>query len=182
MTGKLAYIGLGANLGDRLGSLRRAVEMLASLDCASAARTSRVYESPPWGYASANAFLNAVVELRWNGTPEELHEQCTVIETALGRVPRNSNAAGEGGQRYRDRVIDLDLLWFEGTACSTTNLTLPHPRAHMRAFVLKPWLELAPDLVLNGCMLSAWLAQLDPVEVEAAKVQPELSLALPELG
>ena len=177
MRGKLAYIGLGVNMGDRLGSLQRAVGILIASEGASKVRVSRVYESPPWGYSSSHPFLNAVVELRWDGTPEELHRKCVRIELALGRERR-----GEGGssdstdQAYSDRVIDLDLLWFECITCSTPQLTLPHPRAHLRAFVLLPWLELAPELELNGQALSAWLGELALSEVAATQAQPHMRL------
>jgi 2-amino-4-hydroxy-6-hydroxymethyldihydropteridine diphosphokinase len=186
MDGKLAYIGLGANLGERLGNLRRAAAQLAGIACPGSLRSSRVYESPPWGYTSDHSFLNAVVELRWAGTPDNLREECARIESALGRPPRMESTAAQGGglvedssestRPYHDRVIDLDLLWFEGADCNTTLLTLPHPRAHLRAFVLLPWLELAPDLELDGRTLSAWLAELDAHEIAATEDRPELKL------
>jgi 2-amino-4-hydroxy-6-hydroxymethyldihydropteridine diphosphokinase len=173
---KLAYIGLGANLGERAASLRRALEMLVRTAAASGVRVSRAYESPPWGYASAHPFLNAVAELCWDGPPLTLLTQCYRIEAALGRHPHADTPPPDGVQRYSDRVIDLDLLWFEGVACATPQLTLPHPRACQRAFVLLPWLELAPKLELDGCPLSAWLAELDPAEVAATKPVDEIEL------
>jgi 2-amino-4-hydroxy-6-hydroxymethyldihydropteridine diphosphokinase len=167
-------------LGDRQASLQRALAMLARTAAASHLRVSRVYESPSWGYASAHPFLNAVVELRWAEPPLALLTQCYRIEAALGRHPHAEVPPADGERRYHDRMIDLDLLWFEGTACATPQLTLPHPRACQRAFVLLPWLELAPELELNGRTLGAWLAELDPAEVAATKACHELALTLPE--
>ena len=171
MEGKLAYIGLGANLGDRLGTLQRAVDLLAEAENASALRVSRVYESPPWGYASAHPFLNAVAELHWESTPDELREECALIEIALGRMQRRDIAQSyDTAPCYSDRVIDLDLLWFEDVTCNSVELVLPHPRAHQRAFVLLPWLELAPQLELSGRALHEWLAEVDHVEVAATQL------------
>ncbi len=181
-SGKLAYIGLGANLGDRLGSFQRAVELLAASDKASAFRASRVYESPPWGFTSSHPFLNAVVELRWAGTPEELREECARIEAALGRLPRPVLGVSIEAGPYADRVIDLDVLWIEAVSCNTEQLTLPHPFAHLRAFVLLLLVELAPRLELKGCVVQDWLAMIDRAEVEATRPLAEQVLAVPGPG
>ena len=159
--------------------MQRALEMLARTDAASSVRVSRIYESPPWGFASEHAFLNAVVELRWAGPPLALLEQCYRIEAALGRHPHPEQPAVGGEQRYSDRAIDLDLLWFEGITCSSPQLTLPHPRACQRAFVLLPWMGLAPELELDGRVIGDWLAEIDRDEIEAVRPCPEFELLVP---
>jgi 2-amino-4-hydroxy-6-hydroxymethyldihydropteridine diphosphokinase len=167
------YIGLGSNLGDRLAQLMRAVSALGGLPAVAGLQCSRVFESPPFGYASVNAYLNAVVRLDYSGTPWTLVDQLLAIEAASGRdmsaklralAASNVPAGASGSQLrdYSDRQLDLDVLWWEGLALDTPILTLPHPRAHERAFVLVPWAELAPQLELQGRSIRAWLETLTP--------------------
>lgn len=120
------------------------------------AAVSSVYETPSWGYQSGNKYLNAVAQVTWDGSAQMLLSTCRCIEAALGRK-RSEETQANG---YTDRVIDLDILWLDGVEMSDDDLTLPHPQAHCRAFALKPWLELAPEFVLNGRQLSEWLAEL----------------------
>jgi 2-amino-4-hydroxy-6-hydroxymethyldihydropteridine diphosphokinase len=157
----LGYIGLGSNLGDRLGNLRRAVSALGKTPGFALLRASGVYESPPWGYRSANAYLNAVIEIAWAGGAEGLVQRLLQVEQAGSRTRAREARAG-----YADRSIDLDLLWLGGLRLTQPGLNLPHPRAHLRVFVLKPWLELAPELELHGKRLAHWLALLPREEVE----------------
>lgn len=157
----LGYIGLGSNLGDRLGNLRRATVALGKTPGLALLRTSSVYESPPWGYSSANAYLNAVIEVDWAGSAEGLVQRLLQVERGGGRV-RVPNTRGG----HADRSIDLDLLWLDGLQLGQPGISLPHPRAHLRAFVLKPWLELAPELELRGKPLADWLALLPQEEVD----------------
>jgi 2-amino-4-hydroxy-6-hydroxymethyldihydropteridine diphosphokinase len=127
-----AYIGLGANLGDRAGSIRRATGLLA------ARRVSTVRETEPWGVTDQPAFLNAVAEVEWDGTARELLDRLLEIERELGRV--------RDGGRWGPRLIDLDLLLFGSETIDEPGLTVPHPELARRAFVLEPLAELAPDL------------------------------------
>ena len=134
-----AYVGLGSNLGDRAGYLLLAVrEMLdAGLEVI---RLSSVYETAPVENEHQPAFLNMVAELRGSTlpSPEELLARLLRIEYALGRtreVPLGP------------RTIDLDLLLVKGEQLNTQFLTLPHPRLHLRRFVLVPLNELVPNLV-----------------------------------
>jgi 2-amino-4-hydroxy-6-hydroxymethyldihydropteridine diphosphokinase len=132
----IAYIGLGSNLGDRAGNLLLAVRGLleASLEIS---RLSSVYETEPKGMHGAPPFLNMVAEVR-TGTisPTQLMARMLRIEYLLGRKDKNLNLP---------RTIDLDLLFFGDHRLSTPFLTLPHPRAHERNFVLIPMDEIAPD-------------------------------------
>jgi len=133
--------------------------MLIDAPGLSVLRVSSVYESPAWGYDSEHDYLNAVVEVNWQGPPLELANLCYRIEAAGGRHERGPVKPGG----YRDRPIDLDLLWIEGITCETERLILPHPRAHLRSFVLVPWAELDESVVLNGSRIEDWLDFL-PIE------------------
>ena len=125
-------IGLGANLGDRLGSLRAACESIAKLGTIRA--RSRVFETEPVGPPQP-LFLNAAVALETKLSPAELMTSLLDIERAMGRV----RAEKEG-----PRTIDLDLLWVEGVTLATEHVTVPHPRLKDRAFALAPLLDVAP--------------------------------------
>jgi len=134
-----AYVSLGSNLGDRAGFLLLAVRgmLAAGLDVI---RLSSIYETQPVEYTEQPMFLNLVAELRGSTlpTPEQTLARLLRIEFALGRT-RNI--------RLGPRTIDLDLLLFKDEERETEFLTLPHPRLHLRRFVLVPLSELVPNLV-----------------------------------
>ena len=132
----LAYVGLGANLGDREAAIRRAAELLG------AERLSTLRETEPWGYADQPRFLNAVAELETEEEPQALLERLLAIERELGRVRE--------GPRYGPRTIDLDLLLYGELQLDEPGITVPHPRLHERGFVLEPLVELAPELDVPG--------------------------------
>ena len=134
-----AYIGLGSNLGDRLATLRTAVQRLETLGRITG--ISSLYESEPVGYLEQPPFLNAVVTLESELAPGELLRALLGIERDLGRKRSFPNAP---------RTLDLDLLLVDDVTLDSTALTLPHPRLHERAFVLVPLAELAPDMVHPG--------------------------------
>jgi 2-amino-4-hydroxy-6-hydroxymethyldihydropteridine diphosphokinase len=129
----LAVVGVGANLGDRLASMRSAAIELARV--ARVEKTSRVYASPPVGGPPQPEFLNAAAAVLYEGAPLDLLDALLAIEARLGRVR---------GERWGPRTIDLDLLWIEGVAIDTPRLVVPHPRLHERAFALVPLLEVVP--------------------------------------
>jgi 2-amino-4-hydroxy-6-hydroxymethyldihydropteridine diphosphokinase len=126
-------IGLGANLGDRLGSLRAACDGIAQLGKIHA--RSRVFETVPVGPPQP-LFLNAAVALETQLSPAELMNALLAIERAMGRV--------RSGEKDGPRTIDLDLLWVERTTLSSELVTVPHPRLKDRAFALAPLLDVAP--------------------------------------
>jgi 2-amino-4-hydroxy-6-hydroxymethyldihydropteridine diphosphokinase len=132
----LAYVGLGANLGHREATIRRALELLG------AARVSTLIETEPWGYADQPPFLNGVAELETDEAPRVLLDRLLEIERKLGRTRE--------GPRYGPRTIDLDLLLYGDDELSQPGLVVPHPRLHERAFVLEPLAELRPGLVVPG--------------------------------
>ncbi|HWB23425.1 MAG TPA: 2-amino-4-hydroxy-6-hydroxymethyldihydropteridine diphosphokinase [Gaiellaceae bacterium] len=140
-----AYIGLGANLGDREESIRAAAELIG------ASRISTIRETEPWGYEDQPPFLNAVAELETDLPPRELLGRLLDVERELGRT--------RGGPRFGPRTIDLDLLVYGELELDEPGLTVPHPRLHERLFVLVPLAELAPELDVPGKgLVSALLA------------------------
>jgi len=138
---RIAYLGLGSNLGDRARFLAQARERLAALPDTTLARASRVYETAPQEITDQPAFLNQVVELRTALSPRTLLGYLKEIEAALGRRP---------GPRGGPREVDIDILLMEGVAVEEPGLVVPHPHLAERAFVLAPLAELAPQLRLPG--------------------------------
>lgn len=132
------YLGLGSNLGDREGNLRRAVEMLEKN--VGLERTSSIYETAPWGYLEQPHFLNCVCEGRTAMQPLELLALVKDVERALGREPM-----GESSIRWGPRVLDVDILFYGQRAVRESGLEVPHPGLVDRAFVLVPLEEIAPD-------------------------------------
>ena len=149
--GNRAYIGLGSNLGDSLATLRAAARRLE--DFGSAAAASPIYETDPIGFEQQPPFLNAVLELDTTLSPEALLDALLAVEAEFRR---------ERGVRFGPRTLDLDLLWYDGATRDGERLTLPHPRAHEREFVLRPLAELAPALPLAGATVAELLAALPP--------------------
>jgi 2-amino-4-hydroxy-6-hydroxymethyldihydropteridine diphosphokinase len=153
-----AYVGFGANLGDPASTLRTAVVELGRRGGRIVA-ASPIYRSEPVGVTDQPPFLNAVAALKTELDPDALLGVLLDIEAAHGRVRE---------VRWGPRTLDLDLIWFEDVARDDARLTLPHPRAHEREFVLRPLCDIAPDLVLSGRTVRAWLEALDPQGVEPA--------------
>lgn len=138
----LAYVGLGANLGDREGTLRRAVEGLREADGVEVLAASELHETDPVGVIDQPRFLNGAVALRTELAPRELLELLLEIERGLGRV--------RDGERWGPRTIDLDLLVYEDVIVDEPGLRVPHPRLHERRFALEPLAELDPALEIPG--------------------------------
>ena len=160
----VAYVALGANLEDRLTTLRQAVDRLGDLGTVEA--VSPVYETDAVGYLDQPAYLNAVARLRTELGPIPLLERLLAIETDLGRVRSFPNAP---------RTLDLDLLLYDCIVLDTPDLILPHPRMHERPFVLVPLADLAPNLVHPSLSrpIAGLLAALNP----ASGVRPFGSVA-----
>ncbi len=156
----VAYIGLGANLGDPARQVREAVSRLGELPEVEVLKTSRLYRTPPVGPPGQPWYINAVVQVKTRLTPEELMRRLLLIERQMGR---------ERGERWGPRVIDLDLLLYDGEVLAGPELTVPHPEMHRRAFVLVPLAEIAPQAwhpVLSRTAREL-VAELEPAEVAA---------------
>jgi 2-amino-4-hydroxy-6-hydroxymethyldihydropteridine diphosphokinase len=151
----IAYIGLGANLGDREVTIAEALRRLDRDDETSVLSSTVPIETEPVGYEDQPRFLNAAAKLATTRSPRELLELLLEIERGLGRV------RGEG-PRYGPRTIDLDLLLYGEETIEGPALEVPHPRLHERRFVLEPLAELDPALVVPGRgPVSALLAELE---------------------
>ncbi|MDX6398424.1 MAG: 2-amino-4-hydroxy-6-hydroxymethyldihydropteridine diphosphokinase [Gaiellaceae bacterium] len=131
-----AYVGLGANLGDREATIRAAVAALPGVVAVSTLR-----ETAPVGKTDQPRFLNGVAALDTELSPRELLAFLLSVERELGRERR---------ERWGPRTIDLDLLLYGVETLDEPGLTVPHPRLHERRFALEPLAELAPDLVIPG--------------------------------
>ena len=137
-----AYVGLGANLGDRERTVRAAVDALAAEEGIEVVTVSTLRETEPVGVGEQPRFLNGVVELETALAARELLDRLLAVEQHFGRV----RIPGEHGPR----TLDLDLLLYGGEEIDEPALTVPHPRLHERRFVLEPLAELAPGLVVPG--------------------------------
>jgi 2-amino-4-hydroxy-6-hydroxymethyldihydropteridine diphosphokinase len=137
-----AYVGLGANLGDRAATLARALELLGEKPHVEIVAVSSFRETDPVGYLDQPVFLNAAAALETSLEPHELLQTLLEVERRLGRTRE--------GPRYGPRTVDLDLLLIEGVTLDEPGLSLPHPRLHERAFALEPLVELDPSIVVPG--------------------------------
>ncbi len=131
------FISLGTNLGNREQNLRDAVAALEGLG--RVVSQSPLYATEPWGFVSDNGFLNMVVAIESELLPMELLVETQRIERELGREKKSD------GMGYSDRLIDIDLLDCGGAVVDSDQLQLPHPRLHLRNFVLYPLCDIAPD-------------------------------------
>lgn len=131
-----AYLGLGSNIGDKRGYLRRAIGLLES-GC-HVLEISSFYRTEPVGYREQDWFLNCAARVETESTPHKLLEFIQGIENRLGRVRTIKNGP---------RTIDIDILLFDNSVIDSGGLTVPHPRMHERGFVLQPLAEIAADVV-----------------------------------
>ncbi|MFN2496269.1 MAG: 2-amino-4-hydroxy-6-hydroxymethyldihydropteridine diphosphokinase [Pseudonocardiaceae bacterium] len=163
-----AVLSIGSNVGDRLGYLRGCVVMLG--DAVRAA--SPVYETAPWGDVVQDEFLNAVLLV------EDPHADAAEW---LRRGQRCEAAAARAREvRWGPRTLDVDVIDVDQTHRDDPGLTLPHPRAHQRAFVLVPWLDVQPGAVLPGCGAVAQLvAVLPEAERRGVRRRADLTLGSP---
>ena len=132
-----AYIGLGSNLGDRVGFINKALENLDKTERITVAAVSRMIETRPLGDKGQANYINAAAKIETTLTAEQLHEQMTLIENSLGRTR---------DEKWAPRTIDLDLLLYGDEVINQPGLTIPHSRMHLRSFVLQGVCELDADL------------------------------------
>lgn len=132
-----AYIALGSNLGDRVANCRKAIGLMAGRGI-EIVRVSSFYETEPWGVEDQPMFINAAAEARTALEPMELLKTLKAIEDSMGR---------ERTGRWGPRTIDLDILFYGEAVLESGALRVPHPDAHLRAFVMAPLAEIAPGFV-----------------------------------
>ena len=147
-----AIVALGSNLGDRFEYLQKAVNEINSVEEIEISQISSVYETLPVGGPEQGNYLNAVISLTTELEADELLLKLLLIELNLGRQREIA---------WGPRTIDLDLIWFENQTINLDNLIIPHPRAHERCFVIKPWLEIEPDARIGNTEIKEFLKDLD---------------------
>ena len=135
-----AHINIGSNIGDRLSLIGEAVAAV-ELAFNAKATCSEPIESEPWGFDSTNSFINIGVNIEvGNLAPEEVLKHLLKAQAQVDSSPHRN---ADGG--YIDRLIDIDLIAIDNVVIDTEELTLPHPRMHLREFVLRPMSELLPS-------------------------------------
>jgi 2-amino-4-hydroxy-6-hydroxymethyldihydropteridine diphosphokinase len=132
------FIGIGSNEGDRLANISQAVRWLGSTSGIRLVQMATILETEPVGGPPQGPYLNTVVEVEAGHEPQALLAMLQAIERRVGRLPTT--------QRWGPRPIDLDLLLYDDRLIQESNLIVPHPRMHERAFVLEPLAQLAPEL------------------------------------
>ncbi len=143
LAGVVAFVGLGSNVGDRIGHLRSAICAMEALPGTGVERVSRFVETPAWGPVSQPDYLNAVAQVRTSCGPRAFLDALLAIEWEHGRDRAS-------GVRWGPRTLDLDLLVYGDRVIEEPRLRVPHPRMTERRFVLGPLAELAPELVIPG--------------------------------
>ena len=136
-----AVISLGSNIGDKFSYLQSAVNEINGLSNSEILICSSVYKTKPIGFEAQDDFLNSVLILETDFSAEELLLKLLLIELNLGR---------ERSIKWGPRTIDLDLIDYEKMIMNSDKLTLPHPRAHERCFVLKPWNEIDENAEISA--------------------------------
>ncbi len=152
-----AVLALGSNLGDREQHLKEALSEIAKLPSTKLLATSSFLETVAITEVgedqSRPSYLNAVAIVETELNAEKLHQLTSEIENSLGRVRETE---------WQDRTIDVDLITFGSEVVDSENLVIPHPRAHQRLFVLKPWFELEPEAEIAGHgKIAALIAELE---------------------
>ncbi|MFE4670191.1 2-amino-4-hydroxy-6-hydroxymethyldihydropteridine diphosphokinase [Streptomyces sp. NPDC056716] len=166
-----AVIALGSNLGNRLETLQGAIDALEDTPGVRIKAVSPVYETAPWGVepGSQPSYFNAVVVLRTTLPPSSLLERAHAVEEAFHRVR---------AEHWGPRTLDVDIVSYADVVSDDPQLTLPHPRAHERAFVLAPWHDVDPEALLPGRGPVA--ALLADIGHEGVAARTDLELRLPE--
>ena len=148
---------LGSNLGDRLANLKQAIASIASFS--TILQQSNIYQTAAWGNTDQADFLNQAIEIQTNHSAENLMHALLAIETQMGRVRL---------QKWEPRIIDLDIIFYESAIHSSDFIQIPHPEMQIRAFVLKPLLDLIPHFehpILKQTITQLWEKCPDQLEV-----------------
>ncbi len=135
---KIAFLGLGTNLGDREENLKKAIENISAF-AGEVISFSQIYETEPWGFRSEDHFFNMVIQIKTNLKPVDLLKLLLKIEIQMGRV--------RGAEKYSSRIIDIDILLYENEIINKPYLKVPHPMIQERKFVLVPLCDIAPEMI-----------------------------------
>lgn len=162
---KAAYISIGSNMGNKVENLRKALVLTDSAENIRLTKISSFYETEPWGRQNQPHFLNATAEILTGLSPENLLKTLLNIENIMGRVRK---------EHWGERIIDIDIIHYEGENIKSENLTLPHPYFSERNFVLIPLFEIEPKLVINDISIKKYLKKSkDNLKVTKAKGSPK---------
>lgn len=167
MDSDLIYISLGSNIGDQFKNLEKAILEIQSV-CGSLSSASSLYETEPWGTFAQDPFLNQVIAVESPHEPPILLNLFLEIEKKMGRIRTVRNAP---------RIIDIDILLYGSKIILNESIHIPHPRMHLRKFILIPMTEIAPDLIhpvfnqsmkelLNKCTDSSFVKKLRTHEIK----------------
>lgn len=151
-----AFLSLGSNMGDKIACLKAAAEEIAHTAGVELIGKSSLYTTAPVGYLEQDDFINAVIAVETELSPEQLLKACQQVETSLKR---------ERLIRWGPRTIDVDILWIDGYFSQSEMLTVPHPRMTERAFVMVPLAELNPELVIQDKTVEDWCSCLADQDV-----------------
>ena len=145
MTKKIhqVYLGLGSNLGDREEHIRKAIALIGE-SIGLVIRQSSLIETEPWGFESANRFLNSVILVETTLTPRQLLKATQKIERQLGRKKKSTDSSLLTPVSYSDRSIDIDILLYDDLIVDEPDLKIPHPLMEQRDFVMTPLNEIKP--------------------------------------
>lgn len=154
---EVAYLGLGGNIGDPRTAMAKALRAIDADRMTDIAKVSSLYSTPPWGKLDQPPFLNAVVEVQTQRSPKALLDLCLDTEIQLKRIR---------GERFGPRLIDIDVLLYGTRSVKEIGLEIPHPRMFLRAFVLVPLAEIAPDLTIRNVKVASHLTGLDTSGIE----------------
>lgn len=134
------FLGIGANLENRMESIIKAIGLLEK-KCGFILNTSNIYESDAWGFESENSFLNLCIKMETILNIQNLLAKCNAIEKEIGRKEKSKD------EQYSDRLIDIDILYFNNEIIEKEKLIVPHPKMHERRFVLQPLHDIAPKFI-----------------------------------
>jgi 2-amino-4-hydroxy-6-hydroxymethyldihydropteridine diphosphokinase len=168
----VVYFSLGSNEGDRLNWLVKATKLIDNL-IGKVIQYSSVIESEPWGFKSETPFYNMVLSVETESTPHQVLTKVLEIEASLGRIRH--------GKVYTNRIIDVDILFYNAEKINDNNLIIPHPLMHKREFVLHPLVEIAGELVhpiLNKTLSELLLKFNDPNPISTIADREEFARLL----
>jgi 2-amino-4-hydroxy-6-hydroxymethyldihydropteridine diphosphokinase len=151
-----AIIALGSNIGDKQKHLDDAVAAFKGDGQVRVVKRSLDYRTPPWGKTDQDWFVNGVMSISTQLPVRALLDRCQCVERQLGR---------ERLERWGPRVIDLDILVYRDLVLDEPDLILPHPQITARAFVLRPLLDIAPELMIKGRSVRDWLREVPHANV-----------------